>query len=102
MKLYIFIKDTVPLGLALATVGHGCMAAVFKWENDASFINWKMNSFRKVICKVNQKEFDRAKECEDIIVMTESALNNEEVSIVFKPRQDNKWPKVVKYAKLYK
>jgi hypothetical protein len=34
------------------------------------------------------------------VVLTESALGNEEVAIVFKPRKE--WPKMFKFFRLYK
>ncbi len=49
---------------------------------------------------VTEHEFFKAKEVEDNLVLTESALGNEEVAIVFKPREE--WPKMFKYLRLYK
>ena len=41
-----------------------------------------------------------AKQVADHVVLTESALDNQEVAIVFKPRQE--WPKMFKFLKLYR
>ena len=46
------------------------------------------------------KEFENAKQVEDHVVLTESALGNREVAIVFKPRTE--WPKMFKFLKLYR
>ena len=43
-------------------------------------------SFKKVVCKVSSEEFEKAKIEEKSRVLTESALNNEEVCLVFCPR----------------
>ena len=46
------------------------------------------------------KEFERAKSFEDHVVITESALDREEVAIAFKPRVE--WPKPFRFYKLYR
>jgi hypothetical protein len=50
--------------------------------------------------KLNDQEFEKAKEVEDNVVLTESALENREVAIAFKPRAE--WPKAFKFYRLYK
>jgi hypothetical protein len=37
---------------------------------------------------------------EDHVILTESALGNQEVAIAFKPREE--WPKAFKFFKLYR
>jgi hypothetical protein len=49
---------------------------------------------------VNAKEFANAKQVVDHVVISESALNNQEVAIVFKPRHE--WLKMFKLLKLYR
>ena len=61
---------------------------------------WLSGPFRKKICKVPDQEFDHAKMLPDHIVLTESALDNQEVAIAFKPREE--WPKAFKFYRLYK
>jgi hypothetical protein len=53
-----------------------------------------------VVCKVNSKEFENAKGIPDHVVLTESSLNNQEVEMVFKPREE--WPKLLKFLRLYR
>ena len=55
--------------------------------------------FYKAVCKVTDEEFERAKECPDHIVVTESALGGAEVALAFKPRDE--WPKAFKFLRLY-
>lgn len=57
-------------------------------------------TFFKAVCKANAKEFENAKQVADHLVLTESALENREVAIVFKPRDE--WPKMFKFLRLYK
>ena len=100
--MYILVKDSVDLGHAILTVAHSAVACCREFKDDPYFKDWIENSFRKVVCKVNQKEFDRAKTFEKGIIMTESALDNEEISIIFCPRPNDEWPDPIKWYKLYK
>jgi len=100
MKMYILIKDYVPLGFALVAASHASLAAYFKFKESPDVEQWISGPFYKTICKVNDKEFQKAKAFENHVVITESALENEEVAIAFKPREN--WPKPFKYYRLYK
>ena len=57
-------------------------------------------SFYKVVCRVTDAEFEAAKLLEDSVVLTESALDNAEVAIAFRPRAE--WPKAFKFYRLYR
>ena len=56
--------------------------------------------FRKAVCKVSEEEFEKAKGVADHVVLTESALDGQEVAIAFKPREE--WPKAFKFYPLYR
>ena len=49
---------------------------------------------------VNKKEFEKAKEYDDYVVVTEMAFDGAEVGLVFKPRRE--WPKFFNFLRLYK
>lgn len=100
MKMYILVKETVPLGFAIVAVAHASLAAFLKFKDTDTIKEWIAGPFYKVVCKVNEKEFNRAKEIEDNVVITESSLNGEEVAIAFKPRET--WPNEFKFFRLYK
>ena len=100
LKMYILIKDDIDLGHAMLAVGHGVLACYREFECDPVMQNWFKNSYRKVVCKVNQKEFDNAKLFPKYVLMTESALDGGETAIVLCPRQE--WPKALKWYKLYR
>jgi len=88
-KMYILIKDTIPLGLAMNAVGHGALACYLEFQDDPMMKEWLETSFRKVTCKVSEKEFEQAKKRkEPHIVMTELALDKEETAVVFKPAKE--------------
>lgn len=100
MKMYILIKDSVPEGFAILAAAHASLAAYKKFEEDADMQEWITGTFYKVVCKVNEKEFQKAKSFEDCVVLTESALEHQEVAIAFKPRKE--WPKPFQFYRLYR
>jgi len=100
MKMYILIKGSAPVGFAILAAAHASLAAYLKFKDSAEVAEWLSGPFYKVICKVSDEEFEKAKAVEDCVVLTESALDGREVAIAFKPRQA--WPKMFKYLKLYR
>jgi len=101
MKMYVLIKESVPLGLAIVGAAHSSLAAFRKFEQSPEMQAWIDGPFYKVICKVSDREFEDAKkDVEDHVVLSESALDGAEVSIAFKPRED--WPKWFKFLRLYR
>lgn len=100
MKMYILVKDNVPQNMVPLITAHASLAGYLKFEKDSETQQWVSGSFYKVICKVNEKEFEKAKSFDDYVLLTESALDNQEVALVFRPREE--WPKAFKFYTLYK
>ncbi len=100
MKMYILVKEGIPEGFAILAAAHASLAGYLKFREEPEVKEWLSGSFYKVVCRVNIKEFEKAKEFKDCVVLTESALDNEEVAIAFKPREE--WPKPFKFYKLYR
>ena len=100
MKMYILIRETVSSGFAILAASHASLACYLKYKDTSEIAEWLSGPFYKAVCKVNDKEFEKAKEFENHIVLTESALNNQEVAIAFKPREE--WPKSFKFYRLYR
>ena len=98
--MYILIKDSLPEGIATLAAAHASLACYLKFQEDALMQEWVGGTFYKVICKVNDKEFEKAKAFDDHVVLTESALDHQEVAIAFKPREE--WPKAFRFYRLYK
>lgn len=98
--MYILVKDSVPEGFAILAAAHASLAAYLRFKDSPEVEEWLSGRFYKVICKVNEKEFETAKTFEDSVLLTESALDHQEVALAFKPRQE--WPKPFKFYKLYK
>lgn len=100
MKMYILIKEDIPVGFAVLASAHASLAAYLKFKDSPEIEEWISGPFYKVICRVNDKEFEKAKEYPDHIVLTESALDNKEVAIAFKPR--NEWAKFFRFLRMYR
>lgn len=99
MKMYILIRDDVPVGFAALAAAHASLACYLKYENTPEVKAWVSGVFYKTLCSVTADEFERAKATENHVIITESALGNREVALAFAPRED--WPKMFRYLKLF-
>lgn len=100
MKMYILVRDDVPLGFAMVAVAHASLAVYLKFQDAPETAEWLSGPFFKVVCNVNGKEFENAKNVPDHVVITESALDDREVALAFRPREE--WPKMFRFLKLYR
>ena len=100
MKMYILVRDDVPLGFAMVAVAHASLAMYLRFQDDTDVREWLSGPFYKAVCRVSQEEFYRAKQTPDHVVVTESALEGQEVALAFKPRAE--WPKSFKFLRLYR
>jgi peptidyl-tRNA hydrolase len=100
MKMYILIRDDVPQGFAVLAAAHASLAGYLRFRDTPEVAEWLSGPFHKVVCRVSESEFEKAKSCPDQVVLTESALGGREVAIALKPRDE--WPKEFKFFKLYK
>ena len=102
MKMYICIKDDTQVGMAMNAAAHAGLMCHLKFSEDLDYLEWLEKSFKKVTCAVTPAEFAMLKELPDTFVVTESRLNNAELAVVLKPRQDNDWPEFVNLLKLWR
>ena len=100
MKMYILIRDSIPQGFAVLAAAHASLACYLKFKDAPEVAQWLSGPFYKTVCMVNDKEFEKAKTFDDCVVLTESALANQEVALAFKPREE--WPKPFRFYRLYK
>ena len=102
-KMYILIREDVDLGHAILASAHASLSGYLTFDKEI-MDKYVKESFRKVVCKVSITEFNKAKtygtNMKDYRIMVESGLDNQEVAIIFKPR-DNFEP-FFKSLKLYK
>jgi peptidyl-tRNA hydrolase len=108
-KMYILIRNDIDLGHQVLASAHASLAGYLdfvKFEENqwlsrdhdracgrmTDTEKWASLSFRKVVCSVDDKQFQKAKTYgkpgEDYRVMVECGLGGMEVAIVFRPRVD--------------
>ena len=100
MKMYILFRESLPIGFAILAVAHASLACYIKFRDSPDVEAWLAGPFYKVVCGVTNAEFEAAKLLEDSVVLIESALDNAEVAIAFRPRAE--WPKAFKFYRLYR
>jgi peptidyl-tRNA hydrolase len=100
VKMYILVRESVPVGHALVAVAHASLACYLKFHDAPEVREWLAGPFRKVVCRVSDEELARAKGFPDHVVITESQLGGAEVAIAFKPRAE--WDEAFRYFRLYR
>lgn len=105
-RMYILVKETVPLGHQVNGVAHAAYACAKQFGNDTRCIEWERTSFRKITLSVSEETFEFAKSLSDRVVMTESSLKDDngnpiETVICFCPRLKEDYPKKFRYLKLF-
>jgi len=101
--MYILVRESIDIGHAMLAVGHGVLAANREFAGkEAEYDKWIAGSFRKCVCKLNDKEFENAKKYDKYVLMTESGLDGAETALVFCPRPNDQWPKSFSWYKLYR
>lgn len=98
--MYILIRESVPTGFAVLGAAHASLACYLKFRDGPEVATWLSGPFFKVICKVSDEEFEKAKAFGDHVVLTESAMSGQEVAIAFKPREE--WPKAFQFYRLFR
>jgi peptidyl-tRNA hydrolase len=99
MKMYIILKKDIPDKLAPVIAAHASLACYKKFEQDERMITWINGIFKKVVCTVNENEFNKLKEEVDYVLLTESSLDHKEVCLAFCPREE--FPKKFKFLKMW-
>ena len=100
MKMYILIKENIPVGNAIVAAAHASLGTYLKYQDSQEIKEWLSGPFYKVVCKVNEAEFELAKREPDHVVITESKMNDAEIAIAFKPREE--WPKSFRFLRMYR
>lgn len=112
MKLYIAVLDEVPDHMVPVLVAHAVLGAHIEFEdiylenqgdyilNKCAYRKWLKDSFKKVVLKVNRKEFEKIKQIPYAFLAHEnSTLNGEKSCAVVCPRTE--YPNVIKFAKMW-
>ena len=97
--MYILIKEDIPDALVPVITAHALLACYLKFETDENMKTWINGIFKKVVCIVNETEYESFKKDENLVVLTESALDNREVCLAFCPRKE--FPTKYKFLKMW-
>lgn len=101
MKMYILVRESVPLGYAMNAVGHASLACFLKYASHRDMQRWLADSFKKVTCRVTDEELAIAMTAADnYVIITESVIGHETIAVAFCPRKE--WPESFGELKLYR
>ena len=102
MKLYIAVLDEFPDYMTPTLVAHAVLAAHLKFQDDTVYQRWLVETHKKCVVRVNQKEFDKIAQLPNVHLAHESkTLNGKKACAVVCPAVDE-LPNVLKFAKLWK
>lgn len=102
-KMYIAILDEAPDYMVPTLVAHTAIGAHLNLEGYEAYQDWLQNSFKKVVCRVNQKEFDKIADTLLCYSGWENTICGGGPScLIVLPVESDKVPNVLKFAKLWK
>lgn len=103
MKLYIAVLDQVPDFIVPTLVAHSMIGAHLVFVENPMYKDWLLNSFKKCVVRVNQKEFDKISAIPGVYLGHENkTLGGVKSCAVAIPCQSDDLPNVLKFAKLWK
>lgn len=102
LKLYIAVLDEFPDYMTPTLVAHSVLVAHVKFQDIPQYHKWFTESFKKVVLRVNAREFDKIAQLEHVHLGHENkTLDARKACAVVCPL-DGDTPNVLKYAKLWK
>lgn len=104
MKLYIAVLEEFPDYMTPTLVSHSVLSAHLKFQDNPVYDKWLKESFRKVVLRVTQKEFDKISQLPLVHLGHElHTLGGKDTCAVVCPYENKEdIPKVLKFAKLWK
>lgn len=103
LKMYIAVLDETPDHMVPTLVAHSVLGAHLIFHgNSELYDQWLVQSFRKCVVKVNQKEFDKICSLSVYLGHENKTLNGKKICAVVEPLWNNNLPNVLKFAKLWK
>jgi peptidyl-tRNA hydrolase len=107
LKEYIAVLDEVPDHMVPVLIAHAVLGAHLQWNwlpdrsSPECYEDWLEDSFRKVVLRVNRKEFEKMRVLPNVYEAHENTtLGGEKRCLVICPREE--YPNVVKFAKMWK
>lgn len=102
IKMYIAVLDEFPDYMVPTLVAHSVLNAHMKFSQESSYKKWLDESFKKVVLKVNQKEFDKIASLGQVHLGHENKTLDGKKSCAVVCPFDGDLPNVLKYGKLWK
>lgn len=104
MKLYIAVLDDCPDYMVPTVVAHAMLAAHLQNKDNQYYNKWLEESFKKVVVRVNQKEFDKIAAFPYCYLGYESTIlqGRNCCAIPLPVVQDKELPNVLKFARMWK
>lgn len=104
-KMYIAVLDEAPDYMVPTLVAHSILSAHMKFDEPKypEYIEWFIHSFRKVVLRVNRREFDKIRETLVCHEGHENTICDAQPScLVVLPVESDNVPNVLKYGKMWK
>lgn len=102
-KMYIAVLDEAPDYMVPTLVAHSVINGHRLFEGNEIYDDWLLNSFRKVVLRVNNKEFDKIRSTLQCWEGHENTICDGKAScLVVLPIESDSVPNVLKFAKLWK
>ena len=103
-RLMIAVLEDVPDFMVPTLVAHSVISAHLKFEGLTEYKDWLHNSFRKVVLRVNRKEFNKieALDLPKHLGHENKTLDGLPSCIVVIPLSQDETPSVLKFARLWK
>lgn len=103
MKMYIAVLDEFPDYMVPTLVAHAVLGAHLQFQDDGHYNHWLRMSFKKVVVRVNQKEFDKISALDNVYLGHENTtLDGQKSCAVTYTKLNEELPNVLKFAKLWK
>lgn len=100
-RMYILVRDRVPLGFAAVSIAHAALSCFLKFKDEPYMQKWLAESYRKCVCSVTDAQFEAAKAVKNNVLVTESGYGGTEIALAFCPRPSKKWPREFETFALY-
>lgn len=105
MKMYIAVLDEAPDYMVPTLIAHSVINAHIKFITGPykdQYQEWLNNSYRKVVVKVNRKEFEKIKEQIHWAGHENTICEGKPSCLVVLPVYADNIPNVLKFAKMWK
>lgn len=102
MRLFIAVLDEVPDFIVPTLVAHSVLGAHLVHLGNEVYDTWLRQSFRKIVLRVNRKEFAKIRQLGVYEGYENTTLKGEITCLVPLPYTKEQTPNVLKFAKLWK